>query len=163
MRKGKRLVSAVLTVAMLVMTAAGLSTTAFAQTFSVDTLVECEAGELSNDIETVEDTAASGGAYIMAGEGDRVDDPAAFSDPDAAWEFDIPSDGSYTLFMRAYIPGVGGDSGSDSFHFRWDDGAWQTIHPGGLEEYHWVEVVTQGTDGGQTHVFVDASGGFGSV
>ncbi len=67
MRKGKRLVSAVLTVAMLVMTAAGLSTTAFAQTFSVDTLVECEAGELSNDIETVEDAAASGGTYIMAG------------------------------------------------------------------------------------------------
>lgn len=152
MRKGKRLVSAVLTVAMLVMTAAGLSTTAFAQTFSVDTLVECEDGELNNDIETVKDAAASGGAYIVASTGERLDDPAALSDPDAAWEFDIPSDGSYTLFMRAYIPGVGGDSGSDSFHFRWDDGAWQTIHPGGLEEYHWVEVVTQDLTAGK-HTF----------
>ena len=138
MRKDKKLVSILLTVAMLVTMLSGVSIPVFAAAFGVDTLVECEDGELNNDIETFKDNAASGGKYIVASKGGRLDDPDSLSKPDVRWEFEIPSDGSYTVFIRAYIPGVGGDSGSDSFHFKWDDEAWQTIHPGGVEEYHWV-------------------------
>lgn len=152
MRKGKKLVSMLLTAAMLVTMLSGISITAFAAAFNVDTLVECEKGTLANDIKKVKDKAASGGYYIVADQGGRLDDPASLSKPDVKWEFEIPSDGSYTVFIRAYIPGVGGDSGSDSFHFKWDDEAWQTIHPGGLEEYHWVEVATQSLKAGN-HTF----------
>lgn len=152
MRKGKKLVSMLLTAAMLVTMLSGVSITAFAAAFNVDTLVECEKGALANDMKKVKDKAASGGYYIVTDQGGRLDDPASLPKPDVKWEFEIPSDGSYTVFIRAYIPGVGGDSGSDSFHFKWDDEAWQTIHPGGLEEYHWVEVATQSLKAGN-HTF----------
>ena len=152
MKRGRKLVSIAVMAAMLATMLSGLSLTAFAETFSVDTLVECEKGTLANDIKKEKDKAASGGVYIIADAGERIDDAAALSKPDAKWEFNIPADGVYTLFMRAYIPGVGGDSGSDSFHFKWDNDAWQTIHPGGLEEYHWIEVVSQELKAGK-HTF----------
>ena len=58
-----------LTAAMLVTMLSGISITAFAAAFNVDTLVECEKGALANDMKKVKDKAASGGYYIVTDQG----------------------------------------------------------------------------------------------
>ena len=142
MVKTKRIISVLLTIAMLVTCMSGFAISVYAANFAVDKVVECEDGKLSSDVKSVTSKDASGGKYIMVEEsGGRINDPAAEKGAYAKWTFDIPSDGTYLVFARVLLP----TGNNDSFHYRWDSENWQTIHPGEQTSWTWIQVGKAGT------------------
>lgn len=134
----KKTISIIICMAMLTGCLSGLIFTAGAATaFNVNTLIECEAGKLNKDsVSTQKDKTASGSKYIIAEGAERIDEPN-MKKPDASWNIKIPAEGSYTVYLKAYIP-----SGSnDSLHFWWDNGAaYTTVHPGENTDWKWIEL-----------------------
>lgn len=136
MVRGKRIIGVLVTIAMMVTCMSGLSIPAFAASFAVDQIVECERGTLSSDVKKEADKKASGGKYIVVGGSERINDPAAEKGAFAKWSFDIPSDGNYLVFARVLLP----TGNNDSFHYRWDSESWQTVHPGAKTDWTWIQV-----------------------
>ena len=136
MRKAKKVISFLLTLAVLATTLSGFGLIAFAANFPVDKLIEAEDGVLG-EVTKVKDEGSSGGTYITVSTGARLDDPTTLSKHDLSFTFDIPSDGTYQVWMRVKIL----SDSNDSYHFWWDKDPFETKHPGGKgENYIWLKV-----------------------
>lgn len=136
-------ISILLSIAMLITCFAGFTTTVFAANAAVDTVIELEKCTIAPEAQAIADKTASGGKYITYEGGDRVDAPENVAKPDVSVTFDIPADGTYYLFMRALFS----DGGKDSFHYKWDNETWQTMHPGEKTTWTWIKIAaTASTD-----------------
>lgn len=117
--------------------------------FSTDTLIECEDGDLGNDatvIKDKKDNNPSGHAYvILSTVSGMADVPSSKDKPDLKFTIKIEDKATYKLYVRVNIA----DDTQDSFHYRWDDGEWKTIHPGRTWSYSWINVTAQSLDVGE--------------
>ena len=148
MRTARKAVSLFTTLALLLSVFGGYSAVYAADAFSVDTLIEAEDTSLGAGALVTEDETASGGKYITS-EGERVDDPAAVKNPDVVFTVDIPADGTYAVYAKVIIA----DGGRDSYHFKWDGDAWETVHPGEKgTDYVWLKLSEKQLTAGE-HMF----------
>ncbi len=147
-KKWYKVISLVLTVAFMTSIFAVIPTANAATTvFDVDKVIECEDTVLGKGAEDTKDKEASGGKYITTA-GAREDDPAAVSNPDMVVQFKVPTDGKYAVYAKLIIL----NGGNDSYHFKFDGGAWETKHPGERVSWVWYKLAESDLKAGE-HMF----------
>jgi gluconolactonase len=98
-------------------------------------VVEAESGALANAMRAYASPSASGGYCIQVVSTVRQDQPSPLATPDARYSFTVPAAGSYKVYLRAYAP----NEASNSFHYRWDDAAYESRGATAGPAWSWQE------------------------
>lgn len=124
MMKMKKAVSILMLIAMLTalvptQTAVNAENTDEPPLYNAETLIEFENGKITgSSVSTGNGVSASKSKYLMLS-GSKLVKPTIQSVPDVSFRINIPSDGTYYVYMRY----ISTSFGTDSINYKWDDGA----------------------------------------
>lgn len=141
----KKAVSILIILTMLISLVPAYSLTTLAEVseaplYDAETLIEFENGFIQGTSVNVAKGMSASGGYAVSLVGARLENPPVENIPDVSFKINIPSDGSYYIYMRYHS----NSTGTDSFCYKWDRESAE-----GIYNYAGTKITDGGTWGWQ--------------
>ena len=105
--------------------------------FETEKIIQCKNAHKTPLSSTTFEGSISDTVFQLAGS--DVIDPAMITEPELSFNFYVPEDGNYTMYLHGAFPG----GGSDSYFYKFDDNPWKDVHPSSKgNTLYWSTVVT---------------------